>query len=129
MVQRFGEYRQRNLDLLGHYLPCVESVMQVGGWQVLKMQPAAGRNDGKSFLGGVSIVAIISWFVVMITQAVTAQGPVQIACGAKDEKQLEKAFLLGGLLIFPIGFLCAVLGLVAKVMFPEIPLKSSFGYA
>ena len=70
-------------------------------------------------------VAIISWFVVMITQAVTAQGPVQIACGAKDEKQLEKAFLLGGLLIFPIGFLCAVLGLVAKVMFPEIPLKSA----
>lgn len=28
-------------------------------------------------------------------------------------------------MIFPIGFLCAVLGLVAKVMFPEIPVEKA----
>ena len=112
------------LIYLGIIYSCVESVMQVGGWQVLKMQlPQAEMMVNP--LGGVSIVAIISWFVVMITQAVTAQGPVQIACGAKDEKTARKGFLLGGLLIFPIGFLCAVLGLVAKVMFPEIPLEKA----
>lgn len=112
------------LIYLGIIYSCIESVMQVGGWQVLKMQlPQAEMMVNP--LGGVSIVAIISWFVVMITQAVTAQGPVQIACGAKDEKTARKGFLLGGLLIFPIGFLCAVLGLVAKVMFPEIPLEKA----
>lgn len=87
------------LIYLGIIYSCVESVMQVGGWQVLKMQlPQAEMMVNP--LGGVSIVAIISWFVVMITQAVTAQGPVQIACGAKDEKQLEKAFA-GWLVDFP----------------------------
>ena len=76
-------------------------------------------------LAGIPLVVIISWFVVMITQAITAQGPVQIACGASSVKSARNGFLLGGLLIFPVGFLCAVLGLVAKVMFPEIPVEKA----
>uniref|UniRef100_UPI003868286A sodium:solute symporter family transporter n=1 Tax=Phascolarctobacterium sp. TaxID=2049039 RepID=UPI003868286A len=45
--------------------------------------------------------------------------------GASSEKSARNGFLLGGLLIFPIGFLCAILGLVAKVMFPEIPVEKA----
>ena len=56
----------------------------------------------------------------MITQAITAQGPVQIACGARDAKTARNGFILGGLLIFPVGFLCALLGIIGKVQFPEI---------
>lgn len=56
----------------------------------------------------------------MTTQAITAQGPVQIACGAKSAKEARKGFILGGLLIFPIGFLSAILGLAAKAQFPDI---------
>ena len=66
------------------------------------------------------MAVIIGWFIVMVTQAITAQGPVQIACGARDAKTARKGFLLGGILIFPIGFLCALLGIVAKVSFPDI---------
>ena len=65
------------------------------------------------------MAVIIGWFIVMVTQAITAQGPVQIACGARDAKTARKGFLLGGILIFPIGFLCALLGIVAKVSFPD----------
>lgn len=56
----------------------------------------------------------------MTTQAITAQGPVQIACGAKNASAARKGFILGGLLIFPIGFLSAILGLAAKAQFPGI---------
>lgn len=56
----------------------------------------------------------------MITQSITAQGPVQIACGATSPKTAKHGFLWGALLIFPIGFLCAVMGLAAKVAFPDI---------
>lgn len=45
---------------------------------------------------------------------------MQIACGARDAKTARNGFILGGLLIFPVGFLCALLGIIGKVQFPEI---------
>lgn len=71
-------------------------------------------------VGGLSLATIIGWFVVMITQTITAQGPVQIACGAADGKTAKKGFLWGALIIFPIGFLCAIMGLAARVTYPDI---------
>ena len=112
------------LIYLGVVYSCISAVNNVGGWDTLvsKLPNAEVMVDP---LAGIPIVVIISWFVVMITQAITAQGPVQIACGASSVKSARNGFLLGGLLIFPVGFLCAVLGLVAKVMFPEIPVEKA----
>ena len=46
---------------------------------------------------------------------------MQIACGAKErQRRPQRLIYLGGLLIFPVGFLCAVLGLAAKAQFPEL---------
>ena len=69
---------------------------------------------------GLGWVAIASWFAVMITQCLSAQGIVQIACGAKDEKTARKGFVLAGLLIIPVGFLSALMGIAAKAMFPDM---------
>ena len=55
----------------------------------------------------------------MTTQP-SRSGPVQIACGAKNAKAGRRGFILGGLLIFPVGFLSAILGLAAKAQFPGI---------
>lgn len=112
------------LIYFGVLYSCVSAVDNVGGWDALvsKLPNAEVMVDP---LAGIPLVVIISWFVVMITQAITAQGPVQIACGASSVKSARNGFLLGGLLIFPVGFLCAVLGLVAKVMFPEIPVEKA----
>jgi SSS family solute:Na+ symporter len=112
------------LIYLGIIYSCVESVTQVGGIAALEAH-LPNASVMMNPLGGIPIVVIVSWFIVMITQAITAQGPVQIACGAKDEKTARNGFLLGGVLIFPIGFLCAILGLVAKVMYPEIPVEKA----
>lgn len=107
------------LIYLGILYSCVSAVDAVGGMDSVtaKLPDAAAMLDP---LAGIPLAVIIGWIIVMITQAITAQGPVQIACGAKDAKTARNGFVLGGLLIFPIGFLCALLGIVAKVQFPEI---------
>lgn len=112
------------LIYLGVIYSCFEAVSNVGGWEA--MHAAMPKADMMfSPIGGISIFVLISWFIVMITQAITAQGPVQIACGAKNARTARNGFVLGGLLMFPAGFLCAVLGLVAKVQFPDIPLSEA----
>lgn len=107
------------LIYLGVLYSCLTAVSKAGGMAAI----TAALPDASVMLdplGGIPMAVIIGWFVVMITQAITAQGPVQIACGAKNAKTARNGFVLGGLLIFPIGFLCAVLGIVAKVQFPDI---------
>lgn len=70
--------------------------------------------------GGLTMAMLFGWIIVMTTQAITAQGPVQIACGAKNAKSAKNGFILGGILMFPVGFLSAILGLAAKARFPDI---------
>lgn len=103
----------------GVLFSCIAAVKNVGGMGTItaSLPNAAQMLDP---MGGIPLAVIIGWVIVMITQAITAQGPVQIACGAKDAKTARNGFVLGGLLIFPIGFLCALLGIVAKVQFPDI---------
>lgn len=103
----------------GVLFSCIAAVKNVGGMETItaSLPNAAQMLDP---MGGIPLAVIIGWVIVMITQAITAQGPVQIACGAKDAKTARNGFVLGGLLIFPIGFLCALLGIVAKVQFPDI---------
>jgi SSS family solute:Na+ symporter len=63
---------------------------------------------------------IAAWFVVMITQAHSTQAVVQIGFACRDERAASRAYLLGGLLIFPVGFISAVIGLAARVLHPDI---------
>lgn len=107
------------LIYLGVLYSCLTAISNVGGMEAV----TAALPDASVMLdplGGIPLAVIIGWFIVMITQAITAQGPVQIACGAKNARTARNGFVLGGLLIFPIGFLCALLGIVAKVQFPDI---------
>lgn len=68
-------------------------------------------------LGG---VMILSWFAVMITESLSIQGVVQIAFSAKDEKSAKNGFVIGGLLMIPIGFIAALIGIAAKSVYPDI---------
>lgn len=72
------------------------------------------------WVDGLGWLAIASWFAVMITQCMSSQGVVQIACGAKDEKSARNGFILGGLIMLPIGFLAALMGIAGKAMFPDM---------
>ena len=84
---------------------------------------AASLPPGVDWFGPVSgfgTATIVGWFVVMMTQTVTAQGPVQIACAAVDKKAAKNGFLWGSVLMFPIGFACAIMGMAARVAYPDM---------
>ncbi|NMA02846.1 MAG: sodium:solute symporter family protein [Clostridia bacterium] len=71
-------------------------------------------------INGLGWIVIAGWFAVMITQTLSLQGTVQISFGAKDAKTAKNGFVIGGLLMIPIGFLSAYLGIAAKAAMPEI---------
>lgn len=91
-----------------------------GGLGGITSQLPAASFDWMGPIGGLGLSVIIGWVIVMVTQAISAQGPVQIACSAKDAKTARNGFIWGGVLIFPIGFLSAILGLAAMVQFPDV---------
>lgn len=70
--------------------------------------------------GAIGTGLIIAWFVVMCTTVFSVQSIVQISFAARDESSARKGFILGGLLILPIGFISAMIGLAATVLHPGI---------
>lgn len=72
------------------------------------------------WVDGLGWIAIASWLAVMITQSFSAQGIVQISFGAKDEKTARNGFIIAGVLMLPIGFLSAMMGITARAMFPDM---------
>ncbi|MCX7780536.1 MAG: sodium:solute symporter family protein [Negativicutes bacterium] len=107
------------LIYLGVVAGTIMTVGQQGGLGTIAAKLPPG-TDWFGPVGGLGLATIIGWFAVMITQTISAQGPVQIACGASNDKAARNGFLWGALIIFPIGFLCAVMGLAAKVAFPDV---------
>lgn len=107
------------LIYLGIIYSAVAALNNAGGFDKVASQ-LPKTIEWFSPMGGLGVAVIISWIVVMTTQAITAQGPVQIACGAKNASVARKGFLWGSLLILPVGFICALLGIIARVTYPDI---------
>lgn len=107
------------LIYVGVVIGTIMTVGQQGGLPVIAAKLPPG-TDWFGPIGGLGLATIIGWFAVMITQTLSAQGPVQIACGAVSAKASKHGFIWGAVIIFPIGFLCAIMGLAAKVAFPNV---------
>jgi len=104
---------------IGVIIGGIMSIRQVGGIETIVTELPA---DIPWFdpVAGVGMAMVIAWFVVMITQAHSVQAVGQIAFAAEDEKTAKKGFLLAGLIILPVGFICALFGIVAAVQFPGL---------
>jgi len=103
----------------GIILSLFASVKSSGGMaQVLQTLP----KDGTWFdpIAGIGWGMMAGWMFVMITQTCSAQGAVQIALAASDEKTARRGFIWGGILTFPVGFLCAIFGIIAAARFPGL---------
>ena len=112
------------LIYVGIIYSATQSVANVGGWDAM-VAKLPNAEIMASPIAGLPLAVIIGNIIVMITQTITAQGPVQFACAAKNAKSARNGYLLAGLMIFPVGFICAVVGVVAKVMFPEMPMSQA----
>ncbi|AYD39941.1 sodium:solute symporter family protein [Clostridium fermenticellae] len=107
------------LKYTGIILCTILSVSQRGGLQNIRLSLPQGIPYF-SPIKGVGLWIILSWILVMTTQVMSMQGPVQLTFAAKDPKVARNGFVFGGLLMIPIGFLCALIGMSAKTAFPHV---------
>ncbi|MBV7274683.1 sodium:solute symporter family protein [Clostridium sp. PL3] len=108
------------LKYMGVILCTILAVASRGGIQNLSLQ-LPHNIPYFSFIKGTGFWVILSWILVMTTQAMSMQGPVQLTFASKDAKTARNGFIIGGLLMIPIGFLCALIGMAARTAFPGVP--------
>lgn len=94
------------------------TVSRLGGFGAISARLPPGHPGFDLWAIGPGLIA--AWFIVMITQVHSTQAVIQIGFAAKDEAAASRAYLLGGLLILPVGFISAVIGIAAAVMHPGI---------
>ena len=94
-------------------------LLQRGGLQAVKaMEAAEPQMHYLSPTAGMGWIGIASWIIVLICTTSSVQGVVQIGLTGKDDRASKRGYLLGALLMIPIGFICALLGVVAKALMP-----------
>ena len=102
----------------GVLLGAALAIGKVGGLGELVRKIPAGHPGFE--LGAIGWSLVIAWFLVMCTMAFSVQSVVQISFAAKDAASARKGFILGGLVILPVGFISALIGLAATVLQPGI---------
>jgi SSS family solute:Na+ symporter len=106
------------LIYVGVILGAILAVEKVGGFGEL-MARLPAEHAGFD-LGGIGMGVIIAWFIVMCTMTFSIQSVVQISFAAKNSRTAKRGFLMGGLLILPVGFISAVIGIAGAVLHPDI---------
>lgn len=76
-------------------------------------------------LGGLPLGVIGAWFMVMAVTALGTQSVLQVGFASKDGTSARRGFLLGGMIILPVGFISALIGLAAVVIHPDIAAKQA----
>lgn len=71
-------------------------------------------------INGVGSMTIITWIVVLVTVNLSLQAIIQISLGAKDVQTARRGFIIGGLIMLPVGFIAALMGVIASEMYPGI---------
>jgi SSS family solute:Na+ symporter len=103
----------------GIVLAALISVESLGGFgSVLARLPQS--SDYFAFIDGVGLQQITIWIVVVSTANFSFQGALQVVFAARDGSAARKGFAVGALLMMPIGFVAAIIGIAAKAASPDI---------
>lgn len=91
------------------------AVVMMGGTAAIEAQaPMPHMFD---LVDGVGGMTILTWIVTLITVNLSLQSIIQISLGAKTVGIARKGFILGGLIMLPIGFISAYLGVIAAELY------------
>jgi len=102
----------------GVFFGALLAIKKVGGFKALTGKLPV---DFPGFdLGAIGLPLILAWFIVMCTTTFSVQSISQISFAAKDSSSARKGFILGGLIILPVGFVSALIGISATVLHPGI---------
>ena len=101
---------------LGIGIALVVSLTRIGGMETLHASlPESYFNF--TTIGGSKVS---SWIIASVLGACTAQAGIQPVLAAKDEATAVKSSFLTALLVAPFGILTALLGMIARVNFPDL---------
>ncbi|MEN8005703.1 MAG: sodium:solute symporter family protein [Candidatus Krumholzibacteriota bacterium] len=103
---------------IGIVLGAILTLGDLGGFDGLQAKLPAGHPGFD--LGAVGGGLILAWFIVMITTTHSTQSVIQVGFAARDEKTAARGYLLGAAIIAPVGFISALLGMAAAVLYPGI---------
>lgn len=106
------------LQYIGITVAAFLIVAMAGGIDVVAIQ--APTVTAMDFFSGVGPMTIVTWIVVLITVNISLQAIIQISLGAKDVQTARKGFVIGGLVMLPVSFVAALLGVIASEMYPSI---------
>lgn len=106
---------------IGIVLGAFLTLGELGGFSGLQAAlPTGHPGFAMGSEGAVGGGLILAWFIVMITMAHSTQSVIQVGFAAKDEKTAARGYLLGAAIIAPVGFISALLGMAAAVLYPGI---------
>jgi SSS family solute:Na+ symporter len=107
------------LICLGVALAAALSLRATGGWERL----AGSLPSDKDYfhpVAGFGWSNIVIFTLVLVTCNVSFQATVQIAFAARDANAARRGFVLAALLMLPIGFLAALIGVAARANYPDL---------
>lgn len=106
---------------LGAFASFRGALAQVGGLEKLgdHLRHLSAPHPGFD-LGSLGVPLVLAWFLIMIVTALGTQAVVQISFAAKDPKAARSGFVAGGLIILPVGFISALIGVAAVVLHPGL---------
>lgn len=107
-----------SLKYIGIILATIVCVWQAGGLANIEAK-LPESTPFLSFFDGVGITGIMTWILVLVTVNLSLQSIIQISLGAKNVQTAQRGFIIGGLMMLPIGFVSALLGVIARTMFPD----------
>lgn len=91
-----------------------------GGWAAIQTLVVADPDvPYLSLTAGMGWIGIMSWVIVMIGNTNSVQGVVQIGLTGKDDKSAKWGYIIGAILMIPVGFICALLGVASKALLPD----------
>lgn len=107
-----------SLKYVGITLAAIVAVALVGGQAAIEQ--AAPSPTTLDWTAGVGDITILTWVVTLITVNLSLQSIIQISLGAKSVGVARRGFILGGLIMLPIGFVSAYLGVIASELYPNM---------
>ena len=110
-----------SLIYIGVIVSAIGVLINQGGWETTKqMAIASPEIPYMSLTSGMGIPAIIAWMLVMCGNTNSVQGAIQIGLTSKSDKAAVNGFRIGALIMIPIGFICAMLGVASKALIPNV---------
>jgi SSS family solute:Na+ symporter len=101
----------------------------VGGWSGIVENLGDQASTYLSPVAGYGWIVWLTYPVMMIANVAAGQSQVQCITTAKDTKTARNAFVIGGLLVAPIGYICAIIGMAALKLYPELAASGTTAQA